>query len=227
MRTYMAGTEPKLNAYLEDYAFLLNALVSLCEADHSPRWIESALDLARVMIDQFWDSKDGGFFFTGRDHERLISRTKDSQDSSIPSGNSMAATALLRLFRLTGRPELREKAETTLKLGQGLMAELPSAAGQLLIALDFHLGPVEEFAVIGNPEDKDVRRVLRAIHAGFRPNKVLAVRSPHDKSDAMDKLIPLLAEKNSLGSVTTYICRDFACQAPLVGPEAVERALAG
>ncbi len=225
-RTYMAGTEPKLNAYLEDYAFLLNALVSLYEADHASRWIESALDLSRVLIDQFWDSKGGGFFFTGRDHEKLISRTKDWHDSSIPSGNSMAVTALSRLSRLTGRAELREKAETTLKLGQGLMAEMPSAAGQMLIALDFHLGPVQEFAVIGNPADEDVRRVLLAVHTGFRPNKVVAVKSPKDNSESEDKLIPLLTEKKSLGSVTTYICRDFVCQAPLVGPEAVESALA-
>jgi uncharacterized protein YyaL (SSP411 family) len=122
LRTSMAGAKPKLNAYLEDYAFLLNALVSLYEASHAAQWIESALDLARVMIDQFWDPAGGGFFFTGRDHEPLIARTKDPQDSSIPSGNSMAVMGLLRLSRLTGRPELREKGETTLRLFQGLMA---------------------------------------------------------------------------------------------------------
>lgn len=226
LRTYMAGAEPKLNAYLEDYAFLLNALVSLYEAVHGSRWIEKALDLAGVMIDQFWDSAGGGFFFTGRDHEPLISRTKDPHDSSIPSGNSMAVFALLRLARLTGRTELRDKAETTLRLFQGLMADLPSAAGQMLIALDFQLGPVQEFAVFGNPEDEDTRQVLRAIYSGFRPHKVLAVKSPKDDSISDNKLIPLLADKKSLDSVTTYICRDFVCQAPLVGPEAVEGALA-
>ena len=103
------------------------------------------------------------------------------------------------------------------------MAELPSAAGQMLIALDFHLGPVHEFAVVGDPEAEDTRRVLHAIHGRFRPNKVLAVRS--SKNGVADELIPLLAEKKSLGSVTTYICKDFACQAPLVGAEAVEKEL--
>ncbi len=201
----------------------MNALVSLYEASHAPRWIQSALDLAAVMIDQFWDSSDGGFFFTGRDHERLIARTKDPHDSSIPSGNSMAVTGLLRLARLTGQKELQEKAEATLQLFRGLMSELPSAAGQMLIALDFFLGPVQEFAVVGNPKHDDTRRVLRAIHTGFRPNKVLAVKSPED--DASDKLIPLLEGKKSLGPVTTYICKDFVCQAPLVGPEQAEAAL--
>jgi uncharacterized protein YyaL (SSP411 family) len=226
LRTSKAGAKPKLNAYLEDYAFLQNALISLYEASHAPRWIESALDLARVMIDQFWDPAGGGFFFTGRDHEPLIARTKDPQDSSIPSGNSMAVTALLRLSRLTGRADLREKGEATLRLFQALMAESPSAAGQMLIALDFHLGPVQEFAVIGNPEDETTRRVLRAIHDGFRPNKVLAVQSPQDQSDSGARLIPLLADKKAHGAVTTYICRDFVCQTPLVGPEAAESELA-
>jgi hypothetical protein len=224
LRTFMAGAAPKLNAYLEDYAFILNALVSLYEASHAPRWIQSALDLAAVMIDQFWDSSDGGFFFTGRDHERLIARTKDPHDSSIPSGNSMAVTGLLRLAHLTGRRDLQEKAETTLHLFRSLMSELPSAAGQMLIALDFFLGPVQEFAVVGDPEHEETRRVLHAIHTGFRPNKVLAVKSSDD--DAPDNLIPLLAGKKSLGAVTTYICKDFVCQAPLVGSEDVVKALA-
>jgi uncharacterized protein YyaL (SSP411 family) len=223
LRTYMTGAEPKLNAYLEDYAFHLNALVSLYEADHDPRHIEKALNLAGVMIDQFWDPAGGGFFFTGREHEPLISRTKDPHDSSIPSGNSMAVTGLLRLARLTGQTDLQDKAETTLRLFHGLMSEMPSAAGQMLIALDFHLGPVQEFAVIGNPEQEDTSRVLHAIHSGFRPNKVVAVKSAKD--DSNDKLIPLLTNKKSHGSVTTYICRDFVCQEPLVGAEAVGRAL--
>jgi uncharacterized protein YyaL (SSP411 family) len=224
LRTYLARTEPKLNAYLEDYAFLINALVSLYEASHDSTWIERALDLARVMVDQFWDSTRGGFYFTGRDHERLISRNMDPHDSSIPSGNSMAVTALLRLYKLTGKTELREKAEATLKLFQGLMAELPSAAGQMLIALDFYLGPVQEFVVIGKPEEEETRRVLHAIQDRFRPNKVMAVKSTN--TDGSDAIIPLLAEKKSLGPVTTYICKDFVCQPPLVGAEALEKVLA-
>src|SRR5262249_8373761 len=146
------GAEPRLNAYLEDYAFLIDALVSLYEATFAPRWMAAALELAERMVDQFWDETEGGFYYTGRDHEALITRTKDPHDSSIPSGNSMAVTALLRLARLTGRHDLFEKAEATLRLFQGLMANSPTAAGQMLIALDFYLGPVQEFAVAGNPE---------------------------------------------------------------------------
>jgi uncharacterized protein YyaL (SSP411 family) len=223
-RTYSAGTQPKLNAYLEDYAYFIDALVSLYEATFAPRWIESALDLAGVMIEQFWDDKNGGFFFTGRDHEALITRTKDLLDNATPSGNAMAVTALLRLAALTGRADLRSKAEETLQLCRGLMAERPLGNGQMLIGLDFYLGPVQEFAVVGDPAANETRQVLRAIRAGFRPDKVIALKA--DGDSAADLTLPLLAGKTARGAVTTYICQNFTCKAPLVGASALEAALA-
>jgi uncharacterized protein YyaL (SSP411 family) len=223
-RTWSAGAEPKLNGYLDDHAFLLDGLVALYEATFAPRWVEAALDLARVLVEQFWDGAEGGFFYTGRDHEQLIARTKDPQDSSIPSGNGMAATALLRLARLTGRAELREKALATLRYFAGVMAEAPQAAGQMLIALDFHAGPVQEFAVVGDPAGAETHAVLRAIHQDFRPDKVVALKGPGTPGQA-EELVPLLAGKPPAGGVTTYVCENFACQAPLVGPEAVRAAL--
>jgi uncharacterized protein YyaL (SSP411 family) len=222
LRTWSAGAEPKLNGYLEDYSFLIDALVSLYEATYEPRWIEAALGLADVMIDQFWDAAGGGFFFTGRDHEPLIARNKDPRDNAIPSGNSMAALALVRLAKLTGRADLGQKAEATLRVFRGLMAEHPIAAGQMLTAFDFFVGPVQEFAVIGNPSNPETQRVLRAIHSGFRPNKVVALEAP---AGGGERVVPLLAGKTTDGSVTTYICRNFSCQAPLVGAPALEAAL--
>jgi uncharacterized protein YyaL (SSP411 family) len=226
LRTTSAGAEAKLNGYLEDYSFLINALISLYEATFGLRWIEAALDLAQVMIEQFWDPAGAGFYYTGRDHEALIVRTKDPSDNAIPSGNSMAVTALFRLATLTGRMDLLEKAEATLRLFRGLMATHPMAAAQMLIALDFHLGPVQEFAVVGDPSAEETRRVLRAIRTGFRPHKVVALKS-HGFDDAKtDEVLPLLRGKTAEEAVTTYVCQNFTCQAPLVGPEAVERALA-
>ncbi|HMF11220.1 MAG TPA: hypothetical protein VKE94_02910, partial [Gemmataceae bacterium] len=223
MRTWSAGSQPKLNAYLEDYSFMVDALVSLYEATFEPRWIESALDLARVMIDQFWDESEGGFYFTGRDHEALIARTKDLLDNATPSGNAMAATALLRLAKLTGNRDLEEKAAKTLRLARGLMAERSIGCGQMLLALDFHLGPVQEFAVVGDPAGEEARRVLRSVRGQFRPNKVVAMKSHHD--DAAERVVPLLAGKKATGGVTTYICEDFVCRKPLLGATAVEVAL--
>ena len=222
-RTYGAGSTPKLNGYLEDYAFLVDALVTLYEATFTPRWLAEALQLADVMIDQFWDTTDGGFFYTGRAHEALIARNKDPHDNAIPSGNSMAVTGLLRLVKLTGRSDLQEKAEKTLKLYRGLLGSHPTAVAQMLVALDFYLGPVDEFAIVGEAASDETRRVLRLIRGALRPNRVVALKSANDA--ATEKLIPLLADKPLSGTTTTYICRDFACQAPLVGAAAVEAAL--
>ncbi len=168
------------------------------------------------MIEQFYDESAAGFFYTGTDHEALLMRTKDVQDSPTPSGNGMAATGLLRLAALTGRDDLRTKAEATLTAFHGVIDDSPVAAGQMLLALDFLLGPVQEFAVIGNAADAETKQVLALIRKGFHPNKVLAFREPQAKDD-----VALLRGKAALGGVTTYICRNFACQAPVVGVKAL------
>lgn len=219
LRTWSQGSEPKYNAYLEDYSFLADGLVSLYEATFDVRWIKAALELADVMIDQFWDVSEGGFFFTGKDHEALIARTKDPHDNATPSGNAMAVTALLRLVKFTGRQDLLDKAEATLRLYRGLLAAHPMAAGQMLVALDFYLGPVQELVVAGDLGAEETRRVLRAIAGRFRPNAVVAHATPQSEA-----VLPLTAGKTSTGPVTLYVCQDFACQAPVVGAaEAVAR----
>jgi uncharacterized protein YyaL (SSP411 family) len=185
--------------------------------------VEAALDVARVMVEQFWDEGEGGFWYTGRDHEQLIARSKDPHDNATPSGNAMAVTALLRLAKLTGRTDLREKAERTLRLFRGLMEESAMAAAQMLIAYDFDLGPVREFAVVGDPTADETKRVLRIIRSGFRPHKVVALKSPGDAS--ADAAVALLDGKTADGGVTTYVCENFTCAAPLVGAAAVEAAL--
>jgi uncharacterized protein YyaL (SSP411 family) len=176
------------------------------------------------MVEQFWDDKEGGFFYTGRDHEGLIARSKDPHDNATPSGNAVAVTALLRLVKLTGRADLQQKAERTLRLYAGLMEEHPSAAGQMLLALDFYLGPVREYALL-SPDEDGTRRVLRAIRRPFLPNKVVALARA--KGEGRPDLIPLLADREVVGGqVTTYVCEGFACRAPLVGAAEAEAALA-
>jgi uncharacterized protein YyaL (SSP411 family) len=224
-RTATVDSPPKLNAYLEDYAFLADALVTLYEATFRTRWLEAALDLTAVILDQFWDADAAGFFFTARDHEALLTRVKDTHDGSVPSGNAMAVTALLRLGRLTGRADLLEKAEAVLRSGAGLMERSPMAASQLLTALDFHLGPVQEFVVVGRAEDADTQRVLRAIRGPYRPNKVVAFRDPSATEARAEELLPLLKDRTSKGPVTTYVCENFVCAAPLIGADAVEELL--
>jgi hypothetical protein len=213
LRTYSSPGPAKLNAYLEDYAFMIDALVSLYEATLKARWLSAAQELAGLMLDQFADPA-GGFYFVGKDHEPLIVRGKDPHDGSVPSGNSVAATALLRLARLTGREDLDKAAAGTLRHFAGPMSESPAAFGQMLIAADFYLGPVQEFAVIGDRGSPMTADALSLIRQGFRPNKVVAWGDGSPDTTA----VPLVAGKTTPpGEVSVYVCERFACRAPLVG----------
>lgn len=224
-RTTSSGSKPKLNAYLEDYAFLLDALVTLYEATFELRWLRDALALADVLMDQFWDSDQGGFFYTGKSHESLISRTKDSHDSSIPSGNSKAVMAFLRLAKLTGKSDLFDSAQKSLRLFSGLLSSSSMAAGQMLMCLDFYLGPVREMVVVGPAGDEETGKALQLIRTGFRPNKVVALQL--SSADPLVGMVPLLANKTQTGGrVTTYICENYACAQPCTGLEELQKALA-
>ena len=130
------------------------------------------------MIDEFADAEQGGFFFTGNRHEALIARQKDVHDNATPSGNGMAATALIRLGALTGRDRLTQAGRRALESVQSLLERQPAAAGQSLIALDFLLGSIREFAVIAGADPAEFRAVLEAIATPFRPHKVVAPATP-------------------------------------------------
>ena len=180
----------KLNAYLDDYANLIDGLTRLYEATGEPRWIESALELARVMIDEFADTELGGFFFTGKRHEALIARQKDVHDNATPSGNGMAATALVRLGALTGRDDLTRAGRSALESVKLVLEREPAAAGQSLIALDFLTGSIQEFAVIAGTDATEFRAVLEAIAESFRPHKVVAPATPEQAALARRENVP-------------------------------------
>jgi uncharacterized protein YyaL (SSP411 family) len=216
----------KLDAYLDDYADLIDGLTRLYEATGEPLWIDSALRLARIMIDEFGDQEQGGFFFTGNQHEALIARQKDVYDNATPSGNGMAATALLRLGALTGRDDLTEAGRRALESVYEVLEHQPAAAGQSLIALDFLFGPVQEFAVIAGSEPAEYRAVLEAVATPFHPHKVVAPATPAQAAWLTDQ-VPLLASRPVRdGKTTTYICEHFACREPVIGVAGVESALA-
>jgi uncharacterized protein YyaL (SSP411 family) len=218
-RTCGAGQPAKLAGYLEDYAYLTDALVAVYEATFDPRWVRAATELADTMLKHFADPA-GGFYFTADDHEQLLARTKDMQDGSVPSGNAMATTVLLRLAALTGKPEYRQHAERTLRAYRETMADHPQAAGQRLVALDLFLGPVDEVAVIGTRDVAETVRALAAIRGKYQPNRVVAFHDPASGPPPAE--VPLLADKPMRRAVTVYVCRDFACREPLVGAAAVE-----
>jgi uncharacterized protein YyaL (SSP411 family) len=209
----------KLDAYLDDYAYLANALVTLYEATFDERWIDEAVQLAETMLKHFADAESGGFFFTADDHEQLIARNKDLLDQSVPSGNAMAATALVRLAKLTGRADLLEAAERALVAALGVMQQAPTAAGQMLIALDLYLGPTYEIAILGDSSQGQTAETVAALSRRFVPNKVVACRAePNVGSENLAALFAGKAAGNE--SPTIFVCRDFACEAPVHGMDA-------
>ena len=213
LRSWKDG-QAKLNAYLEDHAYLLEALLSLYESSFEPRWFAEARALADTMIERFSDEEQGGFFETSSDHERLVARRKDLEDHPIPAGNSSAAYGLLRLAALTGEHRYEQRAVSVLRLLHELAPQHPQAFGHLLQALDFHLSPVMEVALAG----EDLRPLERVVRAEFRPHIVLA-GGRHDG-------VPLLEGREPVdGRAAAYVCEHFACQRPVTEPEELERLL--
>jgi uncharacterized protein len=214
LRTWKDG-RARLNAYLEDHGYLVEALLTLYESTFEPRWFGEARTLADAMIERFADEESGGFFETSSDHERLLARRKDLEDHPIPSGNASAAYGLLRLAALTGEHDYEERAVSVLRLLHELAPKHPQAFGHLLQALDFHLSPVKEVALVGD----ELRPLERVVRAEFRPHLVLA-------GGAADG-VPLLQDRAPVdGRPAAYVCERFACKAPVTEPEELERLLA-
>ena len=223
LRTHKNG-ESKLNAYLEDYAYLIDGLLALYEATFDQRWFEEARALAETMVEQFWDAEDGAFFFTSADHEALITRTKDFYDNAIPGGNSVAAHVLTRLALLTGEESYRQKAEQVLKLLKPAMLRVPSAFGHLLCALDTFLASPYEVALIGAPESEDTRRLIAEVFSRYSPNKVVALARAGDERAA--QAIKLLEGRSQIENyATAYVCRNFYCEAPVTDAAQLRRQL--
>jgi uncharacterized protein len=210
LRTWKDG-QGKLNAYLEDHAFLVEALLTLYESTFEPRWFAAARELADTMIERFADEENGGFFETSVDHERLVARRKDLEDHPIPSGNSSAAYGLFRLAALTGEHDYERRAVSVLRLLHALAPQHPQAFGHLLQAMDFHFARVKEVALVG----EDAAPLERVVRGAFRPHLVLAGGKPDG--------VPLLQDREPVdGRAAAYVCEDFTCQMPVTEPGELE-----
>jgi len=221
LRTYRNG-EARLTATLGDYAFLIEGLLNLYEATFERKWLDEAKRLADVSIRYYYDDHDGGFFFTASDGEKLLARSKQSQDGAIPSGNSVHAMNLLRLAVLFDRKDLREKNESILRAFAQQASESPGAYERLDCAADFYHDRVKEIAVIGDPASPDTKALIREIYNRYLPNKVV-VFAPDKVTDTS---IPLLTGKGPIkGRPTAYVCENFKCRLPVTTPDDLAREL--
>jgi hypothetical protein len=205
-RTLRDG-RPKYPAYLDDYANVAHGLYELHVATGELRWLQEARRLALLAAVLFGDEERGGFFLTPADGERLVARQKSFDDNPTPAGNSMLAFVLLRLARIWGDDELARQAVGALRLVRELLPRAPSAFGWALCALDLHLSPPRELAIVGGADSEIARAALR----GFDPNGVVAFGPADD--------VPLLEGKTLVdGRPAVYACERFACRAPVTDP---------
>jgi uncharacterized protein len=215
LRTWKDG-DAKILAYLEDHAYLTEALLVLYEATFEERWFLAARETADAMIERFADSERGGFFTTPVDGEELIVRRKDIDDHPIPSGSSSAAYALLRLAAMSGDHSYAAHAHSVFALLGRVAERHPHAVAHLLRAIDFDLARVREVALVGDNLDE----LSAVVRSRLRPHLVLAggragVSEP-----------PLMAERSDVeGRPAAYVCEGFTCRAPVTDPGELASAL--
>ncbi len=228
--TWRQGTAT-LAAYLDDYGCLIDALAELFQVDPQVETLAWAIELADDMLRHFSDPA-GGFFFTADDHETLIARSKDLADSSVPSGNAMAASGLLKLARLTGRDDFEQAAYQALVAASGVMASSPQAAGQSLRVLMRFLHDSQARVLVSGDDQGEYRALRGELLKSLQPVAISVCLeagvevSSSSAATGLEALCPLLADKSAIGSeVTLYVCQGFQCQQPIVGKAAVAAAL--
>lgn len=218
LRTWKAGNEAKYNGYLEDYAYLADGLLALYQATFDEKWFVWARELADLMIRYFVDDKNGGFFDTSHDHEKLLNRPKTVQDNATPSANSVAAGVLLRLGLYTGEATYWEFAERMLIAIQPLMRQYPNGFGQWLTVASFMAGQPKEVAIVTS-DKQDGRELLNVIDRAFRPHLVVALGQGGEN-------VPLLAKRPLINKqATAYVCQKFVCKQPVNSPDALREQL--
>ncbi len=223
LRTWKDG-RAHLKGYLEDYAMVAAALVDVYEATFDRRWLDEARTLADEMLRLFWDESVSGFYDTGDDHERLIVRPRNLFDNAVPCGSSVAIETLLRLSELTGESTFEARATAALRPMADLLGRHPSGFGRFLCALDFHVGPRIEVALVGAAGD-GLQPLVEEVFGRFLPNRVVA-GLPGGAVDGA--VLPLLASREAVGGrATAYVCRNFTCDLPATDRATLARQLDG
>jgi hypothetical protein len=215
LRSWKDG-EARIPAYLEDYAMVGRGLLAAYEATFDRRWLDASRELADEALRLFWEGDGECFFDTGTDQERLVVRPRNLFDNAIPCGTSVAIEWLLRLALHRGEERYESRALLALRPMADLMARHPSGFGRYLSALDFHLGPVAEIALVwpSGGGGEGLRPLLAPIFGAYRPNRVVAGSAEPTPAD-----LPLLASRRAVeGGPAAYVCRRYVCQAPTRDP---------
>jgi uncharacterized protein YyaL (SSP411 family) len=213
LHRYREG-EAGLNANADDYANLIAALLDLYEATFKNEYLKHAILLNEEFIKHFWDEKEGGFFFTSDEAEKLIMRTKEIYDGAIPSGNSVAMLNLIRLARITGESAHENRVSKIINVFSRNIFSTPSGYTQALIALNFEYGPAYEIVICGENGSEDTKGMIKVLFDKYIPNKILILNSPDD--DEIKTIAPFLKDQKKLqNKATAYICVNYSCKVPV------------
>ena len=219
LHRYRAG-DADIPANADDHAFFVWGLIELYAATLDASHLKTAIALSADMMDHFWDSRRGGFYFAPDDGETLIVRKKEIYDGAIPSGNAVAMHNFLRLARITGRPDYEEKASGIMKAFSGQVKGFPSGYTQFLCSLDFALGPSYEVVVVGASEGDGTRKMLNALRSRFMPNQVVLFRPSDEDSSGIEEVAEFIRDHDPRdGKATAYVCLDHACKTPTTDVE--------
>ena len=204
-----------VQANLDDYAFLVWGLVELYEAVFAVKYLRVAVELTEDMLRHFWDGDTGGLYLTPEDGESLLVRKKEIHDGAIPSGNSVAMLNLLRLGRMTATPDWEEKAAAVGRAFSQSVKQSLSAHSQLMVALDFGVGPSYEVVIAGNAQAEDTSTMVKALRTRFLPNKVVLLNPDEQDSPEMSQLAAFTRNQTSIeGKATAYVCLNYNCKSP-------------
>ncbi|MBP2637510.1 MAG: Cellobiose 2-epimerase [Firmicutes bacterium] len=211
--------------YVDDYAFLIWGLLEVYETTFNPKYLRQALHISKDLKELFWDDEHGGFYFTGSDGEELLLRPKEIYDGAMPSGNSVAALALLKLARLTDNNEYQAMAEAMFTCFGAAVAHYPRAYTHFLLALDYYLTAPRHIVIAGAKVDAAVQSMLALATRSFMPETTVIYNDP-DYQEDLRELLPTMAEQAAVGGrATGYICENFACQRPVQTLEEFKQSL--
>ena len=212
----------EIQGYLTDYAFFIWGLIELYEATFDIFYLETALELHQIQIEDFWDENIGGFYFTAKSSEQLLTRQKEIYDGAIPSGNSIAMLNLLRLSNITRNYELEEKADILSRVFSSKIEASPLAYTQFLVAIDFAIGPTYSLVIAGDSDAKDTNELIRIIQKEYIPNKVIIHRNTEGESSRMDGLSNFIQFFIKLDDKATgYVCINKTCKPATSDPEEI------
>jgi len=211
-------------AFLDDYAFLIAGLLDLYEATGELRWMREAIALDQVLAEHYEDEENGGLFATSDDHEQLLAREKPGYDGVEPSGNSVAAMNLLRLYEFTTEEAYRKRAGKTFRAFQQTLEESPAALSEMLNALDFYYDTPKQILIVAPESRRQVEPFLTELRRYFLPNRILSAVAEEEELDAHSELIPLLNQKRAIGGkATAYVCEQRVCELPTADPAVFAR----